>query len=211
MDINVLAFTLTHINVLLLLESRTLLIYYLEERLSFNDRDIAHMFLLMGLLGIFVQAFVLKYFIDCMGERRVVIFAFLLGFIHNLVYGLAGKKSMIFVGVALSAFVGMSFPTISAIKSNNVEQSEQGRIQGALYSLSALASALGPLLMHFVYHYTKDGALLGPGSMFVAASFLYLIAVYCAHELPVRWCLLVVDRKDTRKHIILTLLYCSPG
>ena len=159
--------------------------------MSFNDGDIAHMFLLMGVLGIFVQGIVLKNFNDCMGERRVVIFAFLLGFIHNLVYGLAGTKSMIFVGVALSAFVGMSFPTISAIKANNVEQSEQGRIQGALYSLSALASALGPLLMRFVYHYTKDGALLGPGSMFVAASFLYLIAVYCAYELPVRWCLLL--------------------
>lgn len=193
LDINVLAGLTSTFSCFL--ESRTLLIYYLEERLSFNDRDIAHMFLLMGLLGIFVQGFVLKFFIDCMGERRVVIFAFLLGFIHNVVYGLAGKKSMIFVGVALSAFVGMSFPTISAIKSNNVEQSEQGRIQGALFSLSALASALGPLLMRFVYHYTKDGALLGPGSMFVAASFLYLIAVYCAHELPVRWCLFDVDIK----------------
>lgn len=164
-----------------------MLIYYLEERIGFNDRDIAHMFMLMGLLGIFVQGFVLKFFNECMGERRVVIFAFALGMIHNLVYGLANSKSMIFVGVAISAFVGMSFPTISAIKSNNVEQSEQGRIQGALYSLSALASAFGPLMMRFVYHYTKDGAFLGPGSMFVAASSLYLVAVFCAYALPVRF------------------------
>ena len=100
--------------------SRTLLIYYIEERLGFGDRDIAHMFLLMGVLGIFVQGFVLKFFNDCMGERRVVMFAFTLGAIHNLFYGLARQKSMIFVAVALSAFVGMAFPTISAIKSNNV-------------------------------------------------------------------------------------------
>jgi len=139
----------------------------------------------MGLLGIFVQGFVLKVFNDCLGERRVIIFAFMLGTIHNLVYGFADTKTMIFLGVALSSFVGLSFPTISAVKSNNVEPSEQGRIQGALYSLSALASAFGPMAMRFVYHYTKDGAFLGPGSMFVAASALYLVAVYCAYALPV--------------------------
>jgi len=50
---------------LLLENSRTLLIYYLEERLSFNDRDIASMFLLMGLLGIFVQG-KQYYFIVCL-------------------------------------------------------------------------------------------------------------------------------------------------
>lgn len=65
------------------------------------------------------------------------------------------------------------------------EQSEQGRIQGALFSLKALASAAGPIAMRFVYHYTESGALFGPGTMFVAAAFVYLIAVYCAYELPV--------------------------
>lgn len=78
------------------------------------------MFLIMGLLGIFVQGFVLKFFNDCLGERKVVIFAFTLGTVTNLAYGLANKKSIVFVGVAISAFVGMAFPTISAIKSNNV-------------------------------------------------------------------------------------------
>jgi len=42
------------------------------------------------------------------------------------------------------------------------------------------------MVLRFVYHYTKDGAFLGPGSMFVVASMLYLVAVYCAYLLPVR-------------------------
>ena len=78
------------------------------------------MFLVTGLLGIFVQGFVLKFFNDCLGERHLVMFSFALGTVSNVVYGLATEKSMIFWGVAISAFVGMSFPTISAIKSNNV-------------------------------------------------------------------------------------------
>ena len=170
---------------------RTLLIYYIEERLGFNDRDVALMFFIMGMLGIFVQGFVLKILNEAIGERMVVTVCFCLGSLHNLLYGLASAKATIFIAVAISAFGAMAFPTISAIKSNNVEGSEQGRIQGALYSLSALASAMGPMVLRFVYHYTKDGAFLGPGSMFVVASMLYLVAVFCAYCLP--------DEADSRK------------
>lgn len=163
---------------------RTLLVYYIEERLNFNDKDIATMFLLIGLLGIFIQGFVLKLFNDKCGERYVVMFAFLFGALNNVIYAMASNKATIYVGIAVGSFVGMSFPTISAIKSNNVDASEQGRIQGALYSLSALASAFGPVAMRTVYQYTKDGALYGPGTMFLFAAGLYCFAVYCAYLLP---------------------------
>ena len=163
---------------------RTLLIYYVEDRLSFNDMDVATMFLILGLLGIFVQGVALKVFNDALGERKLVMLCFSLGVVHNTLYGLAENKQMIFIAVAIGSFVSMSFPTISAIKSNNVDESEQGRIQGALYSLSALASALGPMTLRCVYHFTKDGVFLGPGSMFIFAAGLYAIASYCAYLLP---------------------------
>lgn len=182
--------------------------YYLEERLVFGDQDVATLFLIMGLLGILVQGFLLKLFNDCLGERRVVVLSFGLGMVTNLLYGIGRTKSAIFVAVAIGAFSGMAFPSISAIKSNNVvrffcfhEQtssatvqlaiqapSEQGRIQGALSALQSLASGIGPVGMRFVYQFSKDGStrLWGPGTMFVAAASLYLIAVCFACALPVR-------------------------
>jgi DHA1 family tetracycline resistance protein-like MFS transporter len=105
---------------------QTLLIYYIEEQLGFNDKDIAIMFLMMGILGIFVQAVVLKILNDAIGERLVITFCFILGAIHNVMYGLARNKATMFLAVGISAFVGMSFPTISAIKSNNVVSSVNG-------------------------------------------------------------------------------------
>jgi hypothetical protein len=38
--------------------------------------------------------------------------------------------------------------------------------------------------MRTIYKYTKDGAFLGPGSMFVVAGGVMLIAVGCAYALP---------------------------
>jgi hypothetical protein len=60
---------------------------------------------------------------------------------------------------------------------------EQGRIQGALFSLQALASGIGPVFLRYIYRHSKESKL-GPGSMFVVAGCLYLVAVACACALP---------------------------
>jgi MFS transporter, DHA1 family, tetracycline resistance protein len=100
--------------------SRTLLVYYIEDRLNFNDKDIATLFLIAGVLGIFVQGFGLKFLNECVGERNVVIIAFVFGAVNNFIYAISSNKAMLLFGVAVGSLVGMSFPTISAIKSNNV-------------------------------------------------------------------------------------------
>ena len=55
---------------------RTLLIYYVEERLAFNEHDVAIMFMLSGVLGILVQGVLIKPFNECFGERYVIVIAF---------------------------------------------------------------------------------------------------------------------------------------
>jgi MFS family permease len=88
---------------------------------------------------------------------------------------------MIFASTVMASFCGMSFPTISSIKSMNVTEAEQGRIQGALYSLQALAAGLGPLVLRIIYHYTKEST---PGAMFLVAAAFYLLAASFAWALP---------------------------
>ncbi|KAL3785134.1 hypothetical protein HJC23_013293 [Cyclotella cryptica] len=161
-----------------------LFIYYVEENLGFNAKDIAILFLMRGLSGVFVQTVILKPLNSFIGERRVIMFAFSVGALHNYLYGIATSKRMFFIASTIATFTSMSFPTISAIKANNVDEIEQGRIQGALYSLSSLASAVGPMLLRYIYHQTKDNVLYGKGTMFVFGSGLYVIATFCAYMLP---------------------------
>lgn len=161
-----------------------LFLYYVEENFGFNDSDIATLFMIIGIMGIFVQMVILKPFNSLVGERRVVIASFLVGALCNYIYGAAESKRAIFVSATLASLTGLAFPTISAIKSNNVDEMEQGRIQGALYSLQALASALGPLLLRYVYNMTKDGGGYGRGTMFIFGAGLYLVAAMFAFALP---------------------------
>lgn len=162
----------------------TLFLYYAEENFGFNDKDVAKLFLIIGGMGIFVQTIVLKPMTCRIGERRVIMVAFLVGALHNFLYGIAKGKTTLFVSATIASFTGMSFPTISAIKANNCSEIEQGRIQGALYSLSSLASAIGPMMLRYVYKQTKDGSGFGKGSMFIFGSLLYLVATVCAWLLP---------------------------
>jgi len=165
---------------------QVLLIYYLEDQMAFDAKDVSIMFLIIGITGIFVQVVVMKPLNDHVGEKMVVALSFVAGMIVNLLYGVARHKSTIFLALLISGFSNMSFPTISAIKANNVESSEQGRIQGALYSVKALASGVGPALLQCVYSRTKnyDGILWGPGTMFLFASSLFVVAIGLALALP---------------------------
>jgi len=161
---------------------QTLLLYYAEQRFQFSDTDVASLFMMFGLFGIFMQTFVLNGLTRCCGEKAVVVVAFIFGAIHNCVYAFGNEKKWVFVGAALGTVCFMAFPTISAIKSNNVDEREQGQIQGALYAVSSLASALGPGLLRLAYQRTKDTAY--PGAFFLIAATFYLGATACATTLP---------------------------
>lgn len=163
---------------------QSLLLYYADDRLSFNDNDVALLFMLVGISGVIVQIGVIKPLNDLVGEQYVLVIGFVAGVLSNVFYGLAKTKIGIFVGNILGSLLYMTFPTISAIKANNVDELEQGRIQGALSSLSSLAYAVGPLSMRFVYHETKDYPYPGPGTMFLAAGALYLLASLLSLKLP---------------------------
>ena len=101
---------------------------------------------------------------------------------YTKMYGLARKKNSLYAAFVVSQFTKLSFPTLSSLASQHVCEHEQGRIQGALFATNAVAGALGPLAMEFVYHRTKDQ--LFPGFMFVFAAALYFLGALVATALP---------------------------
>ena len=91
-----------------------------------------------------IQGAVLKPLNNCIGERQVIVVAFLFGVLNIVMIGLATTKGVIFAAIALGMFTSMSFPTISAIKSCNVVSDFSG-IQWSNIFLS-MASGLSSLL-----------------------------------------------------------------
>lgn len=170
---------------------RSLVIFYIEDQLNVRDHDLAVMILVMSFVAVAVQGFLIEPLLLCLGEKGLLVGSFLCGTLHNLCYGLARGKSLIYVAFCLSQFTKTNFPLVSSIASNNVSENEQGRMQGALFAVSALANAIGPVTLEAVYHCTKDGnGLLGPGTMWIVASFLYGVGTVIV-------CLIPTDKTKT--------------
>jgi MFS transporter, DHA1 family, tetracycline resistance protein len=165
---------------------KTFVIYYIEDQMNVRDDDIAKMFIIFCPLGVIIQAFFLQPLLRMVGEKRLLVIAFVSGTCHNLLYGLARSKNVILMALCLSQVTKMNFPLISSIASKSASVNEQGRVQGALFALNALANAVGPMLLEIVYDRSKSGhSFLGPGSMFLCASFLYAIGTVLVTFLPV--------------------------
>ena len=172
-----------------------LVLFYIEDYINVRDDDIAKMFFVMGILGATFQSFLLQPLISLLGEEGLLITAFCSGTFHNALYGLAKTKSTIYAALCFSQLTKTNFPILSSLASKNgATIHEQGQVQGALFALNALASAIGPLIMQAIYNRTTtagggnnsdENIFWGPGTMFLFASFLYFIGTISVSLIPI--------------------------
>jgi MFS family permease len=94
------------------------------------------------------------------------------------------------VALCLSQLTKTNFPILSSLASTHATEYQQGSIQGALFALSALANAIGPIVLQLVYKATADG------TMFVAASGLYLIGTLVVAFIPSEKGQVTRERRD---------------
>ncbi len=164
----------------------SLVLFYIEEHLNVREGDIAVMFLVMGVLGVILQGFSLQPLVYVLGEKGLLVLTFLSGTAHNFLYGVASTKTEITTALGLSQLTKLSYPLLSSLASQQVGLDEQGRVQGALLALNALAGAVGPVSMNWVYEKTKDGTHkpFGPGTMFLLSSGLYFLGTLVVSQIP---------------------------
>lgn len=163
----------------------TLVLYYMEDQLNVRADDFAKMFLMFGIVGIVLQGGLLQPLVNSMTEKGLLVSTFVCGTLHNFLYGVAQSKQAILLALILSQYTKLNFPLLSSIASRDASEAEQGRIQGALFASNSIAYAIGPLLMEYVYSWTKDGhSWLGPGFMFIVAAGFYAIGTILVAMLP---------------------------
>ena len=161
-----------------------LVLFYIEDQLDVRDKDIAQMFLVLGVVGVLFQAFLLQPLTHFLGEKGLLVTSFLSGTFHNMLYGIAKNKSTIYLALAFSQLTKTNLPLLSSFASKSASADAQGQVQGALTALNALGAAVGPLSMQFIYDETKDSGR--PGTMFLFAAMLYFLATIAVSFIPAK-------------------------
>ena len=146
------------------------------------DWDPAMIGLSLGLFGItiaLVQGLLIRPFIARFGERGTVIWG--LGFdliaFSFLAFVTSGTVALIFTPIA--ALAGIVTPALQGIMSKAVGDDQQGELQGALTSVSALAMILSPMAMTYTFAvFTAQSApVYMPGAPFLLSVGLVAVAL----------------------------------
>ena len=133
----------------------------------------------VGICSMIVQGGLVRPVVAKIGERRALAAGLVFGAIGFSWYGLATTGSWFLAGVPLMAMWGFANPSLQALMTRRVSHSEQGRLQGANSSLTALAGIFGPGIFSQLFS-TFIGAAAPaqvPGAPFLAAASMLVASL----------------------------------
>lgn len=160
-----------------------LMIQYLQLKLDFGIKDQVNLFIIYGVCGLIVQTLLLRLLLGWFQESRVLVIGLCASLTNEIALALAPTKGWAFAAIGVGSVGSVAFPAISSIKANNVRDSEQGTIQGALYGARALAQGTGPIIFAAVFAaFTREESPFPKfaGAPFVLGAVLMLIAICIA-------------------------------
>ena len=153
--------------------------YFGKERFDWDPATIGLSLGLFGIMMAVVQGFLIRPAIKYLGERGTIIYGL---FFDILAFGFlslvtSGTVALFFIPVA--ALAGIVSPALQGLMSQAVGDDQQGELQGALTSLSALAMIISPMLMTttFAAFTAETAPFYMPGAPFLLALVLTLIAI----------------------------------
>ena len=134
---------------------------------------------LWGVLDIIAQALLVGPAVRRFGERATMIFGLVFGAVGLFILGLAPDEITFIVGIFVSGMWAFAMPTIQALMTSRVSESEQGQLQGANQSVASIASVAAPIFFGWIYALSVGAAPVIPiaGAAFVVAGLVLAFAV----------------------------------
>jgi MFS family permease len=144
---------------------------YSNARFGWSPSQNSYFYLYVGLCGVFIQGYLFGKLQARFGERTLIPAG-----LSFMVFGLAAMASvpnawMLFPAVAVVALgTGISIPSLTALVSLRVPDSEQGRLMGGMQTLLAFTNIFGPTLAGISFEVIAVSAPYWMGSLFAVVA-----------------------------------------
>lgn len=161
--------------------------YYTMLKFHWTSRDVGLSLMAIGVATSIVYGLLTRILIPRIGEVRAVYFGLACGATGFAGYAFATQGWMMFIWMAMWAFMGLAMPALNAVTSRQVGPDEQGELQGAIASLGSLTSIVSmPTLSYLFDWFTRaDAPVYFPGAAFLtSATFLVAAAAAFARTRP---------------------------
>jgi MFS transporter, DHA1 family, tetracycline resistance protein len=162
-------------------------VLYTDYRYHWGERMVGFCLAAVGIASTIVAALLVGPLVKRLGERKALLIGLFAGALGFGVYGWAPTGAWFLVGIPLLAIWGLAGPAFQALMSRRVEQSAQGRLQGALASMSGITGMIGPLLFTQIFAFgISSKSLHLPGAAFWTSAVLLcaslLVAFFVARD-----------------------------
>lgn len=148
---------------------------YTTERFGFSHSTIGLTMAVAGLIYTIVQIGLAGPVSARIGATRTAILGVCVDSTSMAVLAFTSAAWMIFPLLAPLNFGSIANPALQSLMSRKVDSSQQGRLQGALSSVVALAGAVSPLACSAVYAATSASTL--PGAAWLLPTLVYAVTV----------------------------------
>jgi MFS transporter, DHA1 family, tetracycline resistance protein len=117
-----------------------------------------------------------------LGERRALLLGLTCGAGGFAIYAVGSTSTAALIALPIMALWGLSSPAAQALMTRQVADSEQGRLQGAIASITGVAGLIGPALFTLTFAYFISGSAtpLLPGAPFFLAALLLALSMVLA-------------------------------
>jgi DHA1 family tetracycline resistance protein-like MFS transporter len=162
--------------------------YFGKERFDWEPSTIGLSLGLFGIMIAIVQGVLIRPVLKYLGERGTVIYGLIFDAIAFGLLAIVTSGTLALILIPIAALAGVVTPALQGLMSRSVGDDQQGELQGALTSISALAMIIAPLAMTTTFAgFTGENApVYFPGAPFVLSLVLVVVAIalFLRHRAP---------------------------
>jgi len=128
---------------------------------------------------VIIQGALIRPILKRFGEKHTAIFGMFMHLLTFLVYPFMTETWHVFAYMPISVFSAVAVPALQGLMSNSVPDDQQGELQGAMSSLTAVATIVSPFVMTRAFSYfTRDEApVYLPAAPFLLSALAVVIAL----------------------------------
>ncbi|NNU81310.1 TCR/Tet family MFS transporter [Halovulum dunhuangense] len=153
--------------------------FFTIERFGWSTGMVGLSLAAFGVSSAFVQGWLIRRLLPRLGEFRTAMFGLAMHVLALVILAVIEDGIWIFVFMPITALGVVVGPALQGMMADRVPDDAQGRLQGVLASVAAVAVILSPVVMTGIFRLATlpDGPVYLPGAPFLAAAAL---AAVCA-------------------------------
>lgn len=155
-------------------------VVYTKHRYDWSPRQVGISLAIVGIGSAIVQGGLARVLIPRIGEKKAIIFGWIVAIFAFIGYGTATQGWMVYAIIAVASIGSIAGPAAQAMMSRLVKPDQQGELQGGLASSQSVAQIFGPLTATWLFaHFIKDKEhMYIPGAAFYFSALLSLISFF---------------------------------